>query len=57
VNFNIEIDLLEEVGDIAFWKALPTWILQKAVHKFTELDEKKNGNIRARPKGRGFENL
>lgn len=59
VNFNIDITLLEKVKDLAFWEGglSNSDIYNRAVEKFIELYEKKNGRIKPRPKGKGLDQL
>ena len=54
-NFNIDTALLEKVKDLAYAVNSPrAEIYNKAVEKFIELYEKKNGKIKPRPKGGGL---
>jgi hypothetical protein len=58
VNFNISDQLLEQIKKLAFWEnSTVSEILNRAAAKFIELYEKKNGKIKNRPPGRGFDNL
>lgn len=58
VNFNIDNFILERIKDLAFWEnTTHSEIYNKSVVKFIELYEKRNGKIKARPVGKGLDNL
>ena len=54
-NFNIKNDSLEKVKDIAAAEnTSKADIYNRAIDKYIELYEKKNGKVKPRPKGSGL---
>lgn len=55
-NFNIQIEILEKVKDLAHaTNTSRAEVYYAALEKYIELYEKKNGKIKPRPKGKGLD--